>query len=161
MAALKVHVGVSLLTHRCLDERSGGKEEIGNLRRKVKGLRIDKERLEKELEEASLVRKEMEQMRRKNGDLRRKVRGLEDELLEVKGRLIADTDGRSGGAGGMVGHPPWPVRLLPRCACLFPPGQGGRGRSLLNTGAALRLPFPGGGGGGRAQYEPTPRPADR
>jgi len=98
MAALKVHAGVNLLAHRTQKGSCGVTEEVtAVLRRKVSGLQLDKERMEKELEQASLSRREAEKTQRKNEELRRKVRRLEKELQDVKERCIGEMDGGLGG----------------------------------------------------------------
>jgi len=85
MAALKVHEGVNLLAHKTQEGSCGVTEEVtAVLRRNVRGLQLDKERMEKELEQASLSRREAEKTQRENEELRRKVRRLEEELQDVK-----------------------------------------------------------------------------
>lgn len=75
-AARKVHAGLNVLADRAQTERSGENEEVtARLRRKVKGLKLEKECLERELDQAAHDRKEGERSQRENEDLKRNVGG--------------------------------------------------------------------------------------
>jgi len=129
MAALKEHAGVNLLAHRTQEGSCGVTEEVtAVLRRKVRGLQLNKERMEKELEQAFLSRREAEKTQRENKELRRKVRRLEEELQDVKETCIGEMDGRAGRVteeGGTSRRPraPSPPAGVTVSAC----GDGGRG----------------------------------
>lgn len=141
-ATLQIHAGLNVLAHRAQAERNGDGEEVTNLRRKVRSLKLEKERMERELKEAALTRKEMDRLQKENGDLRNKLRGLKDELLEVMGRFIAGMDGgdRPAGEGGRTLSS---SRSPPPLLHLFPPaGEVGCGRPLLKAGTVPCLPFP-------------------
>lgn len=145
-AALKVHAGLNVLAHRAQTERSGENEEItARLRRKVKGLKLEKERLERELDQAAHDRKEGERSQRENEDLKRNVRRLEGELLEIKERCIAEIDGggRRAGEGSRAPSsapsPPLLLQLSPSAV------EGGCGRPPTKAGGDPRsLPLWGG-----------------
>lgn len=51
MAALKLYAGINILAHRTQEgDRGESNEAIAGLRRKVRGLQLDRERMERELE---------------------------------------------------------------------------------------------------------------
>lgn len=115
-AALKVHAGLNVLVHRLQVEKGGDAGEVANLRRKTRSMWLEKDRMEKELEEASILRQEADRLAKDNMDLKKKIRGLEDDLLEMKDRVITEMDGGAGGPGGVtesslrLARPP-PLRL--------------------------------------------------
>jgi len=145
MAALKVHAGVDFLAHRTQEGRCGVTEEVtAVLRRKVRGLQLDKERMEKELEQASLSRREAEKRQRENEELRRKVRRLEEVLQDVKERCIGEMDGGAGRVTGESGTSPAVCAppLPPAGVTVFACGDGGgRGRPPSSAETSPLLPL--------------------
>jgi len=107
-------------------ERGGDGEEVASLRKKVRGLLMEKGRMEREVEQAAQHRKEADKTMRENEELRRRVGRLEEELREMKGRLVDEMDGGAGGSGEVIRHPPRRARLLPCCGCFLPRWMGGR-----------------------------------
>jgi len=95
--------------------------------------------MEREAEQAAQYRREADRTMWENEELRRKVGRLEEEIREIKERLVEETDGETGGLEGVVGPPS--ARLShPPCAC--PPCRGG-GRGLPPlTGGVPRRPLP-------------------
>lgn len=59
---------------------------------------MEKARMEREVEQAAQHRKEADKIMRENEELRRKVGRLEEELREMKDRLVDKMDG--GGPAG-------------------------------------------------------------
>jgi len=125
--ALTVHAGLNILAHRSQAEQSGRDEEIAaKLRRKIRGFRMENERLQREVDQAAITRKEGDKALRESEELRRKIGRLEDELQEVKDRYIVEMDGGSRRAR-----------------------EGSRAPSLTRTSPPLQLSPPLGGGCGR------------
>jgi len=138
-AALTIHAGLSIVAYRAQVERGGDGEEVASLRKKVRGLLMEKGRMEREVEQAVQHRKEADKTMRENEDLRRRVGRLGEGLREMKGRLVDVMDGAGpAGRGGDMTPPPRRARLLPCCGWLLPRWMGGRRLLVLALPSSSR-----------------------
>jgi len=143
--ALTVHAGLNILAHRSQAEQSGRDEEIAaKLRRKIRGMRMENERLQREVDQAAITRKEGEKALRESEELRRKIGRLEDELQKVKDRYIVEMDGGSRRAREGSRAPSLTRTSPPSCSC-HPPLGGGCGRPPQWESARAPPPTRGGG----------------
>lgn len=129
-AAFKVHAGLNVLSHRSQVEKDDA-GEVASLRRKIRSMRLEKERVEKELKEVSIHKEEVEE----NKDLKRRVRSLEDDLQDMRVRIATEVEGGDRRVGGSS-MPSFPARAPP--SAHLSPTRGERRESMPPAGSGGR-----------------------